>query len=397
MSRSENSQALCQVVIRDSGQHSPLASSSESSGSSDSPGPPPRKGISHARQAILQAVGLLEQENDDLRAHSNQVTAENDRLKRENDALRRELEASRQTALSATRQVELAQTDNRALQDAIRSHQKAEVENRERQNTLQHEKQQFAEDMEEMRVQLQQKDTHTQTLQQELDALRKKLDRASRRNFNDRDVELMHEVEVLKSEKNDILMEKDDAERVGRKMRHELQNLETQLGEKCAELKNEQRRHSLLTKEFNSLLEENNHLKLQLRRRQGFSNRGSKTELNEEVIALDNNSANKGSTRENTLVQTDGQYRRERTLLSRDTSRDRSRDVNTSSSESSYRQTLSRDSSRQTSGEGRPRTQRCEIRDVTNNADSTRNSSPDSGTLPSLTAAESARGGRWRP
>ena len=97
------------------------------------------------------------------------------------------------------------------------------------------------------------------------------LSRAQRRNFNDRDIELLHEVDVLHDQQRQTQRQSDEADSANTKLREDLCTVQANYDEKVAELRNESRRHSLLTKEFNSLLDENNKVKqlLMLRRRQG--------------------------------------------------------------------------------------------------------------------------------
>ena len=97
------------------------------------------------------------------------------------------------------------------------------------------------------------------------------LSRVQRRNFNDRDIELLHEVDVLHDQQRQAQRQSDEADSVNAKLREDLCTLQANFDEKAAELRNESRRHSLLTKELNSLLDENNKVKqlLMLRRRQG--------------------------------------------------------------------------------------------------------------------------------
>jgi hypothetical protein len=115
------------------------------------------------------------------------------------------------------------------------------------------------------------------------------LERAGRKNYSDRDIELLHEIEMLKNEKRDTETEKDDVQRENKKLKQDLKNLQISLDEKDSELRNENRRHSVLTREFNSLLDENNRLKLQMRRRnnvQTFNSLSSDNFTEEKVISL---------------------------------------------------------------------------------------------------------------
>ena len=72
---------------------------------------------------------------------------------------------------------------------------------------------------------------------------------------------------MVRMDKDKETEQKNEAFRKNAKLNQELAELQNKIQENAVELRNESRRHDLLTKEFNSLLEENGRLKVQLRRR----------------------------------------------------------------------------------------------------------------------------------
>merc|ERR1712038_1586036 len=122
-------------------------------------------------------------------------------------------------------------------------------------------------DWENARIEVKVKDTELRKLSHELENATHKLELASNLAAHDRRMELMHEIELLREEKEGVTERKEEAIRVNERLNQELSQLQQKLQISAVELKNENRRHGLLTKEFNSLLEENSRLKVQLRRR----------------------------------------------------------------------------------------------------------------------------------
>ena len=224
-----------------------------------------------AKEAIIQAVNVLESENEDLRRQNTRILAELDHLKQENSQLRRDVDDSHMEKDDVAGKFTTLERDNKRLRHELENqiralqNEKQKITIAERQ--LVDENEHFRKQVEQLKSQVLQKDNEVRVVNKDLDTLKREVDKTARVNLSDRDFEIMHELESLKTERKDLINDREELSKTNSKIRHELKNLEVQLDEKVAELKNENRRHSLLTKEFNSLLEENNHLKLQLRRR----------------------------------------------------------------------------------------------------------------------------------
>lgn len=224
-----------------------------------------------AKEAILQAVNVLETENEDLRRYNTKILAELDNLKQENAQLKKELDFSYHEKDDVTGRFSALEKDNTRLQHELDNQIRALKQEKQKvtstENQLRDENDQFRRQAEQLKSQIFQKDNEIRLVSKDIDLMRREIDKSSRVNISDRDFEIMHELESLKNERKDLIIDREELSKNNSKLRNELKNLEIQLDEKAAELKNENRRHSLLTKEFNSLLEENNHLKMQLRRR----------------------------------------------------------------------------------------------------------------------------------
>lgn len=85
---------------------------------------------------------------------------------------------------------------------------------------------------------------------------------SSKKNFIE--FETLHEIELLKNAKEDWLREKRDLEKKYSNLNQEAGDLQRKIEEQANELRNEKKRHYLLTRQYNSLMEENNKLKQKL-------------------------------------------------------------------------------------------------------------------------------------
>ncbi|KAK2167614.1 hypothetical protein LSH36_26g14019 [Paralvinella palmiformis] len=216
-----------------------------------------------ARNTILSAVETLELENSRLLMANEQIMAQLVELRQENSQLRKELNA-------AALKCERLEEDKQRLEKKLREQNRhlAEESSRfaESNAVLRSELDARRRQCETARYDLARRDSDCRAFVRELDGLKRRLEQSERRLVENSDVEMFHEVEMLKAECKDLSSERDETLKVNKKLDNEMLKLQTSLDEKLSELRNENRRHSLLTKEFNSLLEENNHLKLQLRR-----------------------------------------------------------------------------------------------------------------------------------
>ena len=235
------------------------------------PQPAGRDRISSAREAILQALGLLEQENEEVRGTNNKLVQEVDGLRQENQWLRQELNQFKVDIQTSKQHVDKLEAQNKELQQDYKQQtlnyeeEKAMCKDAKRQ--LSEEVARFMQTMEARDKEATERQNLIKRLERELDALRSKLERSARKNYSDRDMELLHQVDMLRAEKKEMSVDKDQLQGVNKKLRDDISNLTVTLQQKDAELKNENRRHSLLTKEFNSLLDENNKLKMQMRKK----------------------------------------------------------------------------------------------------------------------------------
>ena len=235
------------------------------------PQPAGRDRISSAREAILQALGLLEQENEEVRGTNNKLLQEVDGLRQENQWLRQELNQFKVDIQTSKQHVDKLEAQNKELQQDYKQQtlnyeeEKAMCKDAKRQ--LSEEVARFMQTMEARDKEATERQNLIKRLERELDALRSKLERSARKNYSDRDMELLHQVDMLRAEKKEMSVDKDQLQGVNKKLRDDISNLTVTLQQKDAELKNENRRHSLLTKEFNSLLDENNKLKMQMRKK----------------------------------------------------------------------------------------------------------------------------------
>ena len=219
--------------------------------------------MSLARDTILSAVETLELENSKLQQINEKMVAEVASLRQENSLLRQQLN-------SAKLRCERLEKDNELLEDELREQRRLIANESDKfvelESSLKRECETRRRECETTRRDLEKRDCDCRKLVRQLDELKEQLERSRRRLVEQNDVELFHELQMLKAECKDLTNDRDRTLKANKKLGNEMEKLRISLEEKLSELRNENRRHSLLTKEFNSLLEENNHLKLQLRR-----------------------------------------------------------------------------------------------------------------------------------
>ena len=230
-----------------------------------------RRTSSSVRDTIIAALDSLESENEQLRDINSKVQDELSALERENQRLRNEIHQMKSDRHSFKHRIQEMEATQDELQQELQNNKLSVKESarviQELRAKFSEERKQLSKQSEDLKNMLIQRDEAIRRAEQETEALHMRIERAARKNYSDRDIELLHEVELLKAQKRDLSLDNDDIRKMNKKLKHELNNLQTIFDEKEAELKNEGRRHSILTKEFNSLLDENNRLKLQIRRR----------------------------------------------------------------------------------------------------------------------------------
>lgn len=231
---------------------------------------------SSARDTILAVLDTLEDENEQLKHMNTRIQTELDNLDRENQRLRHELQQMRNERSAMTSHLQQVEESNKQLCSQVESQQttlnQEAVTISQLRDKLSEERVVNTKQVEDLKNLILQREESVKRAEREVDSLRNRLERAARKNYSDRDIELLHEVEMLKEEKRDLSLDNQQLGRVNKKLKTELSNLQTIVDERGADLKNESRRHSLLTKEFNSLLDENNRLKLQNRRKSTQNN-----------------------------------------------------------------------------------------------------------------------------
>ena len=224
-----------------------------------------------AKDVIMEALDFLDKEAEDLRTLNNSYIVENGKIKEENEKLKRELEELRTQRATMLNNLEKIETENVKLKSDIRSHMEKLKEEKKRSEAIHSklldENTKFVKQIENLRKEATIREAQLYDKSQELEQLKKRLEDINRRNNNEHHMELLHEVEMLKSERRNFHQEKGATEEENKNLKEEINNLENTLETKISELNNENRRHFVLTKEFNSLLEENSRLKQQIRSR----------------------------------------------------------------------------------------------------------------------------------
>lgn len=225
------------------------------------------------RETILEALDHLEEENEQLRVLNDQLVGETNQLKSENSELRQKCEAHLEKCEDMASQAEILQKDVENLKELLKQEQLCHQQEIEKCTELgdlldiaSKEKADFMMRVEELEGVVAVKHVELKGYQREVKSLNSKLDQMLKETRSNRDVELLHSLEMLKEAKADLMNEKILLEERNDKLSKEISNMQIMLDRQESELKNENRRHYLLTKEFNSLLEENNQLKQQLRR-----------------------------------------------------------------------------------------------------------------------------------
>ncbi len=226
---------------------------------------------SAAKDAILDAVEFLEKENEQLRTVNMSVIKEMNEVKNENERLRNEMKTilgEKKVLLSKIGDVEkdsnkmsLNMKEQAQMFEEVKK-EKDDIKDKLLQENAKHVKQ-----IENLRVDIAQKEAELKRRVHEMENMRQNIEESTRNSMHERRMELLYEMEMLKGEKKELTLQKDEIQKLNIKLHDEMKDLENTIEEQVCKLRNENRRHSLLTKEFNSLLEENNRLKLQLRRR----------------------------------------------------------------------------------------------------------------------------------
>ena len=250
---------------------------------------PPTLRRSSARDVILEAVEFLEKENEQLRSHNQKLNSEVETVREENVTLRKDLAELRSNQEDLKARVRKAEKlAKETMAEFHMQEQEFDEAMRERdteRETLRGQCNKRTKELENARLELRNKTAEIQKLTHEHANLTAKLHTRTAAAAYDRKLELLHEIELLKEEREGITTHKDELIRVNEKLQVELSDLQAKLDTSANELKNENRRHGLLTKEFNSLLEENARLKNQLRRRQ-CSQDGFEDSLKQSVSAI---------------------------------------------------------------------------------------------------------------
>ncbi|KAI0237753.1 hypothetical protein LSAT2_011607 [Lamellibrachia satsuma] len=223
------------------------------------------------RETIMEVVGWLESENAQLRNLNADIMAQMRRLADGNDRIKKQLASSQtQQQQNSSRVATLQETNNRLkadLEAVARKHRDEKRRVEEREAVLRDENAAMQRQIDAMKADVSEMEAALARARQETDSATAQLSRAQRRNFNDRDIELLHDLDVLRDQQRHAQRQSDEANAANATLQGELGLVQASFDEKVAELRNESRRHSLLTKEFNSLLDENNKLKQQMRRR----------------------------------------------------------------------------------------------------------------------------------
>ena len=116
---------------------------------------------------------------------------------------------------------------------------------------------------EELRQQLAKREQELYEADQVCEKLKKRIEMQSRKNFEDRNVEFLHELQCTREDAKNLSQKNEQLKQSQAKLNTRVSYLLGKLNEHAAELKNEKRRHNLLTAEFNSLMQENSKLKKQ--------------------------------------------------------------------------------------------------------------------------------------
>ena len=242
-----------------------------------------------AKDVIAEALDFLDKEAEQLRSVNNSYIVENSKIKEENEKLKKELDDLRLERATMLRNMEKFEVENVKLKDDIRNHVEKFKEVKKKSenvhNKLLEENAKFVKQIENLRKEATIREAQLNDKAQELEQLKEKLKEMNRRNKSDRLMELLHEVEVLKSQRRNLYQERGATLKENKNLREEMNNLENTLETKISELNNENRRHFLLTKEFNSLLEENNRLKQHIRSRNPPGTPNGTRQLNTSIPA----------------------------------------------------------------------------------------------------------------
>ena len=224
-----------------------------------------------AKGVILEAIDFLDTEAERLRTINNELVVENERFKKENEDLKHELNESKLESSRHLKQIEKCQEENLKLKEEVKVQiEKYKEEKKRSQNIsskLLEENAKFVKQIENLKKEVNYKHLELANRSKDIEMLNKKVEQLNKSNKHENYVEMLHNLEMLKSEKRDIILQKEKVEALNMKLKEDIVDLEKSLEGKTTELSNEGRRHSILTKEFNSLLQENNRLKQQFKDR----------------------------------------------------------------------------------------------------------------------------------
>ncbi len=224
-----------------------------------------------AKGVILEAIDFLDTEAERLRTINNELVVENERFKKENEDLKHELNESKLESSRHLKQIEKCQEENLKLKEEVKVQiEKYKEEKKRSQNIsskLLEENAKFVKQIENLKKEVNYKHLELANRSKDIEMLNKKVEQLNKSNKHENYVEMLHNLEMLKNEKRDIILQKEKVEALNMKLKEDIVDLEKSLEGKTTELSNEGRRHSILTKEFNSLLQENNRLKQQFKDR----------------------------------------------------------------------------------------------------------------------------------
>ena len=229
----------------------------------------PATSVRDAKQTIMKAVDLIEAENTELRTIHSEMVLEIQKLHDENERLRKELNEMSSEKEKANTEMEHLTMKHRKLQKDLND-RIGELERKlkvacDSEKRLKEENVRCGKDLDNLRNDIIHKEEDLKRLNKELECLHVQFDNSTKRHFHDRDIELLHEVEMLKNQKREWIYEKQEMTKMHKKLENEMKQLHDELQSKDSVALKDSHVHGVLKREFNQLLEENNHLKLKLR------------------------------------------------------------------------------------------------------------------------------------
>ena len=190
-----------------------------------------------------------------------------DKLRLENINLRSEVECFRtdkSEILDMLKSVKHTNTKlNTKLEETVKKSAAEISDLHQRQTDIIEENTRNVKVIEDLKFQISRRDQELFDKQALIDQMKVKIGMANRKNYEDRNVEFLHELQCTKENAENIKTKYDQMKQNNTKLTSRVTYLLNKLNEQTAELKNEKRRHNLLTAEFNSLLQENSNLRKQ--------------------------------------------------------------------------------------------------------------------------------------